>query len=202
MIPHENGGATFIIDSVANVDAKPNYLVQFAQMGSVYMENVIGIKEPKVGLINIGAEKEKGNALTKETYELLEQSNVNFAGNVEARDISKGVVDIAVCDAFVGNVILKYSEGFSKSLLKIIKKELMGDFLSKIGALLATGAFNRIKEFFDYSDVAGAPFLGLKALVVKAHGNSAAKDVRGAIKQSRLFVKADIVSKIENKLEV
>lgn len=200
MLPTEKGH-TLLIDAGANVDAKPSYLAQFATMGSVYVENVMGIKEPKVGLVNIGAEREKGNAVVKETYGLLEeQKGINFIGNVEARDISKGDADVIVCDAFVGNVILKLMEGFGKSILRIIKKELLADFISKIGAGLSFGAFKRIKKYFDYDDVGGAPFLGLKALVVKAHGSSDHKAIRGAILQCTKFIEGDIVNKIADKL--
>lgn len=200
MIPTEKGHS-LLIDAGANVDAKPSYLVQFATMGSVYVENVCSIKNPKVALINIGAESEKGNAVVKETYQLLgQQNNINFVGNIEARDISKGEVDVMVCDAFVGNVVLKLMEGFGKSILGILKKELMADTVSKIGALISTGAFKRVKKYFDYDDVGGAPFLGLKALVVKAHGSSDAKAIKGAINQCVLFIEHDIVNKIAENL--
>ena len=200
MIPTDKG-FSLLIDAGANVDAKPQYLVQFAKMGSVYVENIFGVKNPKVGLINIGVESEKGNALVKETYGLLsEAEGINFAGNLEARDIPKGDVDVMVADAFVGNVVLKLMEGFGKSILKLVKKELMASPLSKLGALIASGAFRRIKKHFDYADVGGAPFLGLKALVVKAHGNSDARAVKGAIKQCVSFIDGDIVNKIQEKL--
>ena len=193
-------GYTFLIDAGANVDAKPSYLVQFAKMGSVYMENVMGVSHPRVGLVNIGAEAEKGNSLVKEAYPLLEQAGLNFTGNAEARDIPSGVVDVAVCDAFVGNVILKYSEGFAKSLLAMIKKELMSSPLSKLGGIMAKSAFTNLKKSFDYSEVGGAPFLGLNALVVKAHGSSDAKAIRNAIKQCKIFHEKDIIAKIQDKL--
>ena len=201
MLPTEKG-FTLLIDAGANVDAKPSYLAQFATMGSIYYENVIGVKDPKVGLVNIGAEEEKGNAVVKEAYGLLkEKKDINFIGNVEARDISRGEAHVIVCDAFVGNVILKLMEGFSKSLLRIIKKELMASIISKIGAVIASGAFNRVKAYFEYDEVAGAPFLGLKALVVKAHGSSDHKDIRGAILQCSKFIEGDIVTKIAEKLQ-
>lgn len=200
LLPTEKG-VTMMLDSGANVDAKPSYLAQYALMGSIYMENVMGIKNPKVGLVNIGAEKEKGNAMVKEAYELLENTpHINFAGNTEARDITLGNVDIIVCDAFVGNVILKLMEGFAKTMLRILKKELLGDFLSKIGAMLSFRAFKRIKSFVEYDDKGGAPFLGLKGLVVKAHGSSDYKAIKGAIKQCALFMESDIVNKIAEKI--
>lgn len=200
MIPTEKG-MSLLIDAGANVDAKPNYLVQFAKMGSVYVENIFGVKNPKVGLINIGVESEKGNALVKETYGLLSDAEgINFAGNLEARDIPQGEMDVMVADAFVGNVVLKLMEGFGKTILGILKKELMADFMSKIGAVISMKAFKRVKGYFDYSDVGGAPFLGLKALVVKAHGNSDARAIKGAINQCVKFIDGDIVSKIAQKL--
>ncbi len=200
LMPMENGKSSLLIDAGANVDAKPSFLVQFAKMGSVYMENVMGIKNPKVGLINIGTEKEKGNTLTKETYELLEESDINFVGNIEARDLFLGKVDVMVCDAFVGNVILKFAEGFAGSILRIIKKELLSSFLSKVGALLSSGSFKRLKKYFDYSKVGGAPFIGLSGLVVKAHGNSKEKDIVGAINQCIKFIESDITNKIQEKI--
>jgi len=188
----------FVADVGANVDAKPSYLVQFAQMGSIYMESVMGIKSPSVGLVNIGAEKEKGNALTKEAYPLLETAKgFRFVGNVEPRDIPLGAVDVAVCDAFVGNVILKYSEGFAKAILGMIKEEMMAGFFTKLGALLSKPAFGRLKKRFDYKEVGGAPFLGLNGLVVKAHGSSDAKAFKNAIRQCTQFIDKDITGKIE-----
>ena len=195
-------GWTFHIDVGANVDAKPSYLVQFAQMGAVYMESVMNVPNPRVGLINIGAEREKGNALTKEAYELLEAAQgINFTGNVEPRDLPLGAVDVAVCDAFVGNVILKYSEGFSKAMFGMIKEELMGGFASKIGAALSKGAFGRLKKRFDYKEVGGAPFLGLNGLVVKAHGSSDARAFMNAIRQCCEFIDKDVTGKIAKNIQ-
>lgn len=190
MLPHRSG-FTFLIDCGANVDCKPIYLDQFAKMGSDYMRHVRGIERPKVGLINIGTEQEKGNTLVKEAYTLMERSaaagEFNFVGNVEARDVPNGAVDVAVCDAFVGNVILKYTEGLAKGLMGMVKDELMADPVSKIGALISKGAFNRLKKRLDYDEIGGAPFLGLKNLVVKAHGSSNAKAICGAIRQCTLY---------------
>jgi glycerol-3-phosphate acyltransferase PlsX len=181
-------GFTFLIDSGANVDAKPSYLAQFARMGYDYMKKAMGIERPRVGLVNIGTEEEKGNALAKEAYPLIQGTGVNFIGNVEAREVPLGAVDVAVCDGFVGNILLKYTEGLAKGLLGMVKDELMADPLSKVGALLAKGAFKRLKKRMDYAEVGGAPFLGLNALVVKAHGSSDARAFRGAIRQCILFM--------------
>ena len=183
---------TLLVDCGANVDCKPTYLAQFAQMGSTYMTKARGIDRPRLGLVNIGTEREKGNVLVKEAYGLIEeaaaQSAFDFIGNVEARDIPLGAVDVAVCDAFVGNVILKYTEGIVGGLLGMVKDELMADPLSKLGALMAKGAFKRLKKNLDYDVIGGAPFLGLKSLVVKAHGSSNATAIQGAIRQCVQFI--------------
>ncbi|MCL1986798.1 MAG: phosphate acyltransferase PlsX [Firmicutes bacterium] len=180
-------GDTLLIDCGANMDCKPLYLAQFAKLGTDYLKKVRGLKNPTVGLVNVGAEREKGNTLAKEAYELLENAEVNFIGNVEALDIPAGAVDIAVCDAFVGNVILKYSEGFAKNFMYMLKDELTADTRSKIGAFIAKKAFGRMRQRFNQDEVGGAPFLGLKHLVVKAHGNSNAVAICNAIKQCVLF---------------
>ena len=194
VMPSERG-LTLLIDSGANVDCKPRYLLQFAHMGAVYMENVMGTANPRVGLASIGAEKEKGNSLTKEAYELLENSGLNFIGNTEARDIPGGAADVIVCDGFVGNVILKYAEGFAKSMFSIIKTELTRKPVSKLGALLSKSAFAALKVKFDPSEVGGAAFLGLNGLVVKAHGSSDAKAIRNAARQGSLFIERGILEK-------
>jgi glycerol-3-phosphate acyltransferase PlsX len=188
-------GFCFLIDSGANMDAKPSYLPQFARMGSLYMEHIINTANPRVGLLNIGAEREKGNALTREAYGLLEaKSGINFIGNVEPRDIPLGAADVVVCDAFAGNVILKYTEGFAKAMMGMLKEELMATAMSKIGAALSRGAFDNLKKRFDYREVGGAPLLGLKGLVVKAHGSSDALAIRSALKICAEFCAKDVVS--------
>ena len=182
------------------MDAKASYLAQFALMGSIYMESIMGIPSPMVGLINVGTENEKGNQLTKEGFSLLEKSDINFIGNIEGRDISMGVADVIVCDAFTGNIILKHTEGLALSLFNIIKEELMNDNLSKIGALLSKSAYKRVKKRFDYTEYGGAPMLGLQGLVVKAHGSSNAKAIQSAIAQAVKFKEEKIVEKIEEKI--
>ncbi|NLJ88147.1 MAG: phosphate acyltransferase PlsX [Epulopiscium sp.] len=199
LIPN-NKGFSLLIDCGANMDAKPAYLAQFAQMGSIYMESVMGIKSPKVALVNVGAEAEKGNQLTKEAFSLLEELDINFIGNIEGRDIPMGLADVIVCDAFTGNVILKHTEGLGLALFNIIKEELMKDTLSKIGALLSKSAYKRVKRRFDYTEYGGAPMLGLQGLVVKAHGSSNAKAIKSAIEQAVKFKKEKIVEKIEEKI--
>ena len=199
-LPNEKG-FSLMLDSGANVDCKPSYLLQFARMGSVYMENVMDVAKPRVGLVNIGTEREKGSQLVKEAYGLLENSGLNFIGNIEARDIPAGECDVIVCDGFVGNVILKYMEGFAKSMFSMLKQELMGDTLSKIGAVLSKKAYKNLKARFDYAEVGGAPLLGLKALVVKAHGSSDARAIAGAIHQAVVFTEKDAVNKIKSYMQ-
>lgn len=201
LIPNEKNGYTFLMDSGANMDCKPSYLLQFAKMGQVYMEDVMGIKNPKIGLVNVGAEAEKGDTLSKEAYNILKDSNINFIGNIEAREIPAGVADVIVCDGFVGNVILKLCEGVIKSFSNIIKKEITSNFIYSLGGVLSKGAFKNVKKRFDYAEVGGAPFLGIKGLVVKAHGSSEAKAIKNAVNQCYKFIENDIVLKIENFID-
>ncbi len=200
LIPTEKG-VSLLIDCGANVDARPSHLIQFAKMGSIYMENVVGIKNPRVGLVNIGAEEEKGNALVKETFPLLKEcKDINFIGNVEARDIPSGVCDVIVTEAFVGNVILKLYEGTASTLVKVIKKGLMGSLKSKIGALLVKPALKETLKSFDASEHGGAPMLGLKGLVVKTHGSATYVEQKNAIYQCVEFSKQNINEKIKEHL--
>lgn len=190
-------GVSLLIDCGANVDARPSHLVQFAKMGSIYMENVIGKKNPTVGIVNIGAEEEKGNALVKETFPLLKAcKDINFVGSVEARDIPAGVVDVVVCEAFVGNVILKLYEGVGGTLIKKIKAGMMTSLRSKIGALLVKPALKATLKDFDASEYGGAPLLGLNGLVVKTHGSSTSKEVCNSIIQCVTFKEQQINEKI------
>ena len=201
LIPNANNDYTFLIDSGANMDCKPSYLPNFAKMGKIYMENIMKVNNPKVAIVNVGSEKEKGDTFTKEAYELLEQTkNINFVGNIEGREIPEGDADVVVCDGFIGNVILKLSEGIVKTFSTIVKTEIKSNFLYSIGGLLSKGAFKNVKKKFDYAEVGGAPFLGLKSLVVKAHGSSNAKAIKSAINQCYKFIDADIATKIENAI--
>ena len=196
-------GPVLLIDCGANVDARASHLVQFAKMGSIYMEYVMGVKNPKVGLVNIGAEEEKGNALVKETYPLLKEcTDINFVGNVEAREIPAGAVDVAVCEAFVGNVILKTYEGVGATLIKEVKAGMMTSLRSKIGALLVKPALKQTLKKFDVKEYGGAPMLGLKGLVVKTHGSSEAVEVKNSILQCIAFKEQEISEKIKEKIAV
>ena len=201
MIPTKNG-ASLLIDCGANVDARSSHLVQFARMGSIYMEHVVGVKNPRVGIVNIGVEEEKGNALVKETYPLLKEcKDINFIGNVEARDIPKGVCDVVVCEAFVGNVILKLYEGVGSTLISKVKAGMMSSLRSKIGALLVKPALKETLKSFDASEYGGAPLLGLKGLVVKAHGSSKANEIKNSLIQCIAFSKEDICGKIQENMK-
>ena len=193
-----NGKGHFLlIDCGANVDCKPEYLVQFGVMGDAYMRGVMGMEKPRVGLVNIGAESEKGNALVKATYPMMETAPYHFVGNVEARDITGDVADVMVTDGFCGNLILKFMEGLAGTLLGIIKTEIMGDFQSMIGGLLAKPAFKRVKKLMDYTEVGGAPLLGVQGAVVKAHGSSNAHAISCAIGQVIRMVDGQVVQTIE-----
>lgn len=194
-----NGKDFFLlIDCGANVDCRPEYLHQFALMGSAYMQAMRGLKNPRIGLVNNGAEAEKGCALTKEAYALLDaDKRLNFAGNVEAREITHDQADVIVCDGFVGNVILKFMEGVAGTLMGIIKDEIYADTRSKLGGLLAKPAFRRVKKKMDYQEVGGAPLLGVRGNVVKAHGSSSGHAMACAIRQAVQMIEGGVVEKIE-----
>ena len=190
-------GVSLLIDCGANVDARSSHLVQFAKMGSIYMEHVMGIKNPRVAIVNIGAEEEKGNALVKETFPLLKACrDINFIGSIEAREIPHGMADVIVCEAFVGNVILKLYEGVGAVLIQKIKKGMMSTLRSKIGALLVKPALKETLKSFDASEYGGAPLLGLNGLVVKTHGSSKAGEVSNSIIQCVTFKEQKINDKI------
>ena len=202
LIPTEKG-VSLLIDCGANVDARASHLVQFAKMGSIYMENVVGIKNPRVAIVNIGAEEEKGNALVKETYPLLKEcKDINFVGSIEAREIPHGGADVIVCEAFVGNVILKLYEGLSSTLIGVVKQGMLSSLKSKIGAALALPALKKTLKSFDASQYGGAPLLGLNGLVVKTHGSSKAKEVKNSIIQCVTFKEQDINNKIKKNIVI
>lgn len=200
LIPTKKG-VSLLIDCGANVDARPSHLVQFAKMGAIYMEHVVGIKNPKVAIVNNGAEEEKGNALVKETFPLLKAcKGINFIGSIEARDIPDGYADVIVCEAFVGNVILKLYEGVGATLIGKIKESMMSSFRSKMGALLVKPALKATLKSFDASEHGGAPLLGLKGLVVKTHGSAVAVEVKNAIFQCVQFKQQRINEKIAERI--
>lgn len=200
LIPTKSG-VTLLLDCGANVDARASHLVQFAKMGSIYMENALGVKSPKVGILNIGAEEEKGNALVKETFPLLKEcKELNFIGSVEARDIPSGGCDVVVCEAFSGNIVLKMYEGTAATLLSVVKESMLTSLRSKIGALLVKPALKQALKSFDATRYGGAPLLGLKGLVVKTHGSSKAVEIENSIIQCVQFKEQRINEKIKEHI--
>lgn len=194
-------GPILLVDCGANVDARPDHLVKFARMGSIYMESVLGIKNPKVALVNIGAEEDKGNALVKETMPLLKEcKDINFTGSIEARNIPAGDADVVVCDAFVGNCILKMFEGVGMTLVGELKQSMLSSFRGKLGALLVKPSLKKVIKKYDASEYGGAPMIGLNGLVIKSHGSSDAKEIEKSIYQCISFVDADISGKIKKSI--
>ncbi len=201
LIPTEKGVA-LLVDCGANVDARPSHLVQFARMGSIYMESIMGIRNPRVAIVNIGAEEEKGNALVKETFPLLKAcKDINFVGSIEARDIPAGFADVIVCEAFVGNVILKLYEGVGGSLIRKVKEGMMSSLRSKVGALLVKPALKETLKSFSVEQYGGAPLLGLKGLVVKTHGSSKSAEIKNSVLQCITFKEQNINEKIREAMQ-
>ena len=195
-------GFSLLLDAGANADCKPEYLYQFALMGSIYMEKVMGIDSPTIGLINVGSEKGKGNILTKETYDIMEASDLNFLGNIEARDLPEGVVDIILSDGFVGNIVLKLTEGMAHSIFSILKEQFTKNLKTKIGASILKPELAIIKARMDYREYGGAPLLGISKPIVKAHGSSDAFAFKNGINQLIKFIEKDVIKIIEDNMDV
>ncbi|WBW94802.1 phosphate acyltransferase PlsX [Oceanirhabdus sp. W0125-5] len=200
LMPGKNG-PFMLLDVGANVDCKPENLTQFALMGKAYFESVMNVSNPKVGLVNIGTEEEKGNELAKESYKLLKEENINFHGNVEPRDMVSGDVHVVVADGFVGNSILKAIEGVSSLILGRLKDGIYSSLKTKIGGALLKPVFKKFKKDFDYREYGGTPFLGVKGVCIKAHGSSDAKAIKNAIKQSVLFYDKKVIDKIKAEFQ-
>ncbi len=200
IFPVKNGRCV-VLDIGANTECKPDFLVQFAVMGSVYAETVLGVKNPRVGMISNGEESNKGNELVKATYPLLEKVGLNFVGNIEGKELFGGEVDVAVTDGFTGNVLLKSSEAVAKLLVDVLRAELMGSTRTKIGALLAKPAFSSLRKMLDPSEIGAAPLLGINGLVFVGHGRSDAKAVLSAIQLARSAVEADLLGKLRLAIE-
>ncbi|MBU3174748.1 phosphate acyltransferase PlsX [Clostridium estertheticum] len=190
-----------IIDCGANAECKPNYLLQFGLMGKIYFENILNVVNPSVGLVNIGSEEEKGNELSKATFKLLKEANLNFVGNVEAREIPTGDVNVLVCDGFTGNVILKLYEGTVATIFDLLKTNIMASVRTKIGGMLLKPVFKKFKKDFDYKEYGGAAFLGVNGICIKAHGSSDAKAFKNAIKQATIFYENNVVDKLKLEIE-
>jgi len=200
VLPTLPGGHVLLIDCGANVDCKPNMLEQFALMGNAYMKAVYGIENPRIGLLCNGTEDQKGNQLTKETFELLKNQPINFVGNMEARDITSGNYDVIVCDGFAGNVALKASEGIATMMLKLIKNEIYSSLKNKLAGVMLKKSFGKIRSMMDYNQSGGAPFIGVEKLVIKSHGSSKAQSICGSIMQVYEMQKNDLIGKIKASL--
>lgn len=192
---------SLLVDAGANSDCKAENLLEFGVMGSIYMEKVLGREYPEVGLVSLGTEDTKGTMLTKGAFELLENAKLNFVGNVEARDIPKGICDVIVCDGFTGNVILKLTEGLAWNILKLLKKKFTEGIKATMGAALLKGKMNDLKSQFDYSEYGGAPILGVKGPVVKMHGASSANAVKNTIVKAIPYAAEDVVGMIQSHTE-
>lgn len=194
-------GVTLMLDSGANVDSKPEHLLQSGIMGSLYAEHVLKKKNPGVGLLNIGEEDTKGNEQTKEAYALLKGANINFIGNAEGRDVPKGNFDVVVCDGFVGNVVLKFAEGMAKTIFHLIKDAIKeGGLLGKLGAALLTPTLKKLAKRLDVAEYGGAPLLGIDGYVIICHGSSNAKSISSAIRAAKAYVESDVINHIKNAL--
>lgn len=199
-IPTDKGFA-LLVDAGANADCKPEYLLDFALMGSIYSKYILNIENPKVGLLNIGGEEGKGNQLSIDTYGLLKDSGLNFIGNIESRYVLRGDVDVIVTDGFAGNILLKSIEGTASYIMENLKKELMSSLRSKIGALLVKPALRNFKKRLDYGEVGGAMLLGVNAPVIKAHGSSDSIAIKNAIKQTKNILDSNVVNLIKEALK-
>ncbi len=200
IIPSKKG-PFMLIDAGANAECKPQYVLQFAMMSEIYMKKVLKKDSPTVGLVNIGEEEEKGTQFTRDCYKLLKESDINFKGNVEARDIPFGAADIIVCDGYAGNIILKTYEGAAEVIFSIMKEKIMSSSRAKLGGLLLKPVFKEFRKEYDYTEYGGAVLLGTKKAVIKAHGNSKAKAIKNAIRQAKLFIESDVVNNISNGIE-
>lgn len=202
ILPTIDNGNVCLIDCGANVDCEPEYLVQFAHMGSAYMQSVFGIENPRVALVSVGVEDKKGNKLTKEVFDRLKNSELNFVGNMEARDALSGKYDVLVCDGFIGNVLLKSIEGTALTLMKMIKQGIMSSKTAKLGAIFMKKMFGELKNTMDYQSKGGAPLLGVKKVLIKGHGAANAKAIETALLQAYTMAKSGLVEKIKAAAKV
>jgi glycerol-3-phosphate acyltransferase PlsX len=193
-------GMTLVLDVGGNVDCKPIHLAQFAIMGDVYARYAMGISSPTVGLLSNGEEDSKGNELTRETNALLRATSLNYSGYIEGRDIFNGNVDVVVCDGFVGNVVLKLSEGLADAAGKMLKKEILKSWVSKLGYLFVRSAFGRFKKIVDYAEYGGAPLLGINGVGMICHGGSNVKAIKNAIRFAHEYAKSGMTEHVSEKL--
>lgn len=200
-LPNKKGGITLLADSGANVDCKVKNLVQFSYMSDIYLKKVLGVENPRIGLLNIGTEEGKGNELVKESYNEIKKLDINFVGNVEARDVMNAVCDAIICDGFSGNILLKTSEGVAMGLMEVMKETLLSSFKGKLGALMIKDDLKKVKSLLDYTEYGGAPLLGVKGGVIKAHGSSNSRAIKNAVNQAIKFAKGDVVADIEKAIK-
>jgi phosphate acyltransferase len=193
-------GQTLVLDVGGNVDCKPIHLVQFAIMGQVYATHAMGIDNPRIGLLSNGEEESKGNELTRETNAMLRQTSLNYHGYVEGRDIFKGTVEVVICDGFVGNVVLKLSEGLAEAAGSMLRREIANDFIAKLGYLFVRGAFNRFKKIVDYAEYGGAPLIGINGVGMICHGGSNVKAIKNAIRFAHEYARHGVTEHIAEKL--
>lgn len=197
-IPNVKRGMTIIADGGANADCKPRNLVEFAAMTNIYSKKVLGIKNPRISLANVGAEEGKGNELIKKSYEEIKNMDLNFIGNLEARDVINAKTDVIVCDGFTGNILLKSAEGVAMSVMGLLKETFLSSTKGKVGAMLLKNDLKELKSFMDYAEYGGAPLLGVNGGVIKAHGSSNSKAIKNAINQGIKFAKGNVLKDIED----
>ncbi|MDP3058307.1 MAG: phosphate acyltransferase PlsX, partial [bacterium] len=200
IIPTRDGRGAIILDVGANMDAKPEHLLQYSIMGAIYAEKILGRQNPRVALLNVGAEEGKGNVVTKEAYSLLAKAGINFVGNLEAREVMDGGVDVIVCDGFTGNVLIKFMEGMAATIFDMLKEQFVADLPSKIGAYLLKPSLRRLKSSLDYSDYGGAPLLGIDGICVKCHGSSNRKAIMNGLFQAQGFIENRVVDVVATSL--
>ncbi|QQE76077.1 phosphate acyltransferase PlsX [Brevibacillus composti] len=200
-IPNIKGKVTLALDVGANMDAKPHHLYQYAVMGSLYAEKVLGFNPPRVGLLNVGTEEGKGNELTKAVYPMLAEADLHFIGNVESRDVMQGACDVLVSDGFVGNVLLKAMEGTASTIFSVLKQEFTSSLINKVGAAILKPGLVRFRKRMDYAEYGGAPLLGLRRPVIKAHGSSDERAIKNAIISGIRFVSQDVNGFIQDALQ-
>lgn len=200
--PTVSGKFALVLDVGANMDAKPEHLLQYAQMGLIYAEKVMGYQNPTVGLLNVGAEDSKGNELMKQTFSLLKERIPQFYGNVEARDVPFGQVDVVVCDGFSGNVLLKTAEGTGGAIFEMLKQELTKNLANKLATLVLKSSFKKIKKSMDYAEYGGAPLLGIDGGCIKAHGSSEGLAIKNAVGQARRFIQQKVLESIKSEAQI
>ncbi len=199
-LPRIDGAFSIVLDVGANVDSAPEWLLQFAVMGNEYAKFLFGIDDPRVGLLSTGEERGKGNETTKAAFDLMQALPIQFIGNVEGRDIFNGRADVIVCDGFVGNIVLKASEGLAEALLKLIKKGLMKNAIRRVGAMLSRGAFREVLKIVDYSEYGGCPLLGVDCVAIVGHGRSNAKAFTSALRVAKRCVEQDVIGKTRERI--